>query len=149
MTPATVDLKRVEEKLDYVRGCLRELRALPADSLELFLADFRNAAAAESLRRALESLLDVARHLLAKGVGERALEYADVARPAGGRGLVLDPGARDKFVQIAGYRNRMTHFYGEVTAEELHRIVRHELTDIELVAEELRQATSRLARPQG
>ena len=72
-----------------------------------------------------------------------------MARLAGRRSLVLDAATRDKFVQMAGYRNRMTHDYGEVTAEELYRIVRDELPDIELVAEELRQAAVRLGRPRG
>jgi uncharacterized protein YutE (UPF0331/DUF86 family) len=148
MTTGAVDLKRVEEKLGYVEECLRALRTLPVASLEEFLADLRNPAAAESLlRRGLEALLDIARHLLAKGTGERTLEYAEVARLAGRRSLVLDPATREKFVQMGGYRNRMTHDYGEVTAEELYRIVRDELADVELVAEELRQAAIRLGRP--
>ena len=48
---------------------------------------------------------------------------------------------------MGGYRNRMTHDYGEATAEELYRIVRDELADVELVAEELRQAAARLGQP--
>ena len=48
--------------------------------LDLSAGDRRNPAAAESfLRRAIEALLDAARHLLAKGHGPAGLEYRDVA----------------------------------------------------------------------
>ncbi len=36
---------------------------------------------------------------------------------------------------MAGYRNRLTHFYDEVTAEELYDITTHRLGDVESVLE--------------
>jgi uncharacterized protein YutE (UPF0331/DUF86 family) len=57
------------------------IRALPLYSGSAFLADPRNVAAAEShLRRALEALLDLGRHVLARGFGRAATEYKDIAR---------------------------------------------------------------------
>ncbi len=37
---------------------------------------------------------------------------------------------------MAGYRNRLTHFYDEVTPEELFKILTTQITDIESVLEE-------------
>ncbi len=55
-------------------------KAVPLASLEAFLADPRDAAAAESyLRRAVEALLDLARHVLAKALGEVSLESKQIA----------------------------------------------------------------------
>jgi len=37
----------------------------------------------------------------------------------------------DKLVPIAGYRNRLVHFYQEITPEELYEIIQNDLPDIE------------------
>jgi uncharacterized protein YutE (UPF0331/DUF86 family) len=151
MTRGTVDLKVVHDRLGAVEKGLRDLRALPADSLEIFLEDFRNPAAAESLlRRTIEALLDTARHLLAKGFGEGSLEYKTVAQLAVEHGLIRDPEAGRKFLLIAGYRNRLTHFYDKVTPQELYGIIREELGDIERIVTELRTAAAKIgSRPKG
>lgn len=147
MTPGQVDLKVVADRARAVRRMVAQLRALPAASLEEFTADFRSPAAAESLlRRAIESLLDMARHLLAKGHGIGALEYREVARVASERGLVRDSEMRDRFVEIAGFRNRLTHFYDEVTPADLREILIRDLGDLEQLATELEAAAAKLAR---
>lgn len=59
---------------------LAGLRALPLESLEAFASDPRNTASAESyLRRALEGLLDLGRHVLTKGFGRATMEYEEIA----------------------------------------------------------------------
>jgi uncharacterized protein YutE (UPF0331/DUF86 family) len=120
MTPGPVDLKIVGDRLTLAAACLADLRTLPVRTLADFAGDRRNPAAAESLiRRAIDALFDVTRHLLAKGFGLGALEYRQAAELAGQRGLIEDPGLRQRFVEIAGFRNRLTHFYAGVTTEEL------------------------------
>ena len=146
MTPSGPDLKIVADRLAIVDASLQQLRALPTESLEAFLADARTLPASESLlRRSLEALLDVARHLLAKGFGEGPLEYRQVARRTAERGLVRDPEVAEVFLRLAGYRNRLTHFYAEITPEELFDIVSRRLDDVAAVAGELRQAAARIA----
>lgn len=73
MTPSSVRLVVVAERTAWIRRMVEGIRRLPLESLETFLEDPRNAAAAESyLRRALEGLLDLGRHILAKGFGTAA-----------------------------------------------------------------------------
>ena len=111
MRPSKVRMAIVLQKSGLVDDMLRGLSTLPLASLETFESDSRNAAAAESyLRRALEALLDLGRHLVAKALGERTLEYKQIAlvlRRAG----VLDEVYAHTLTDIAGYRNRLTHFY--------------------------------------
>jgi uncharacterized protein YutE (UPF0331/DUF86 family) len=146
LTPGPIDLKVVHDRLAIVSGCLTGLRSLPVSSLKEFLADPRNPASAESfLRRAIEALFDATRHVLSKGFGLGALEYKDAARLAQEKGVVTDPDLAERFLQIAGYRNRMTHFYDEITPEELFGIVRDRLGDIESLSSALRKAATRLA----
>jgi uncharacterized protein YutE (UPF0331/DUF86 family) len=148
MTAGPLDLKIVGDRLGIVRRCLTELRQLPATDLREFSQDFRNSAAAESLlRRAIEAALDTARHLLSRTHGLAALEYRAVAREAGKKGLVVDPVLQQRFVEIPGFRNRLTHFYDEVTPQELFTIISEELDDLGRISDELASAASRSTSP--
>lgn len=148
MTPRTIRAEIVLDKTAWVRAMLRELQRLPVASLEQFLSDYRNPAAAESfLRRALEGVLDLGRHILAKGFGEGVVEYKKVAERLAEHGVVTGPMGR-RLVEMAGYRNRLVHFYDEPTHQELYEICTNQLADVEGVLDEilgwLRQHPERL-----
>lgn len=147
MTRGPVNLKIAGDALETVEVCLRGLRSLPAASFEEFVGDLRNPPAAESfLRRAIQALFDLLRHLLAKASGRGVLEYKEIARLARETGLVRDQRLAGVLFELAGFRNRLVHFYQEVTEEELYGILRDELGDLEGLAEELRQTAARLSR---
>jgi len=123
----------VLDRLGRVEASLAEIRRLPLDSLESFQSDSRNVWTAEScLRRSLEALLDVGRHLVAKLAGIGVSEYEAVGRSLGENGVV-DKAAADLLIKLAGYRNRMVHFYHEVTTAELFSICADDLQDVERI----------------
>ena len=133
MTPSGLRIKIIAERAAWVRRMMAGIRALPLHTYDAFHADPRNAAAAEShLRRALEALLDLGRHILAKGLGRAVTEYKDVAR-ALAETQVLDDSDASLLRRLAGYRNRLVHFYHEVSEVELYEICTRELDDIEAV----------------
>jgi len=69
---------------------------------ESFIKDSKNLAAAESyLRRALEALLDLGRHVLAKGFGIVVAEYKEIGVKLAEQG-VLDEHGRQLMRQMAG-----------------------------------------------
>jgi len=104
MTPGKVDLKVVGDRLQIVTTCLTDLRGIPRGSIDEFISDRRNPLASDAaLRRALEALFDVARHLLAKGKGLAGPEYREVADLAKEHGLIDDPELADRFHAMAGY----------------------------------------------
>jgi uncharacterized protein YutE (UPF0331/DUF86 family) len=110
---------------------------LPLSDRTAFEADPRNAASAESyLRRALEALLDLGRHILAKGVGQGPAEYKEVAL-ALSRARVLDEAQGELLVRLAGYRNRLVHFYDEVSDEEIYEICTRHAGDIDTLLDVL------------
>jgi len=75
MTPTQVCANVVSERVLWIRTMIHAIRDLPLASFDEFSADARNAASAESfLRRGIESLLDLGRHVLAKGFGEVVAE---------------------------------------------------------------------------
>lgn len=125
----------VSERLAWIRDMLDELRSLPLSSYEEFVQDRRTPAAAESfLRRALEALLDLGRHILAKGFAVAPAEYKEVCDRLAELG-VLSETHRLLMRRMAGYRNRLVHFYQEVSREELYEICRGRLGDMEDVCE--------------
>jgi uncharacterized protein YutE (UPF0331/DUF86 family) len=139
MSPSRVSRAVVADKIALVRRMLDAIRTLPLEELERFSIDPRMAAAGESyLRRALEGLLDLARHVLAKGFGRAPAEYAVVARELGEVGVTTADVAT-RLVSMARYRNRMVHFYDEVTERELFELLTTRLDDFEKVIGDVTQ----------
>ena len=133
MTPSRLREKVVSERIKWIREMLTRLKSLPLENHETFISDPRNVAAAESyLRRGLEALLDLGRHILARGFGDAVVEYKEISHGLL-RHQVLSKGSADKLMILAGYRNRMVHFYHEIKNLELYEICSGELDDIEAV----------------
>ncbi len=137
MTPTGIKEKIVAQRLGGIEEMLRHIRALPLETYDLFVADPRNVAAADSYRRrALEALMDLGRHIVAKGFGRAVTEYRDIARQLLSVGALNEEETR-RMGELAGYRNRLVHFYAEVTHQELYRICSAQLEDVHRVAEAL------------
>jgi len=133
MNPSLLQAKVVTERIAWVSQMTDRLRTLPLDTYDTFRADPRNVASAESyLRRALEALLDLGRHILAKGFGQVVVEYKDIARVLERVG-VLDREQGTLLQQLAGYRNRLVHFYHEVSEQELYDISTRQVGDIDTI----------------
>ena len=139
MTRARISRRVFLDRMSWVDRMLGQIRALPVSDRSAFLADPRNIGTAEScLRRALEAVFDAGRHLLAKGFASGVSEYRQIAEGLAERG-VLTPQEGTVLRILAGYRNRLVHFYHEVTAEELYQICATQLGDLTLVADALRR----------
>jgi uncharacterized protein YutE (UPF0331/DUF86 family) len=116
-----------------------EIRALPLGDREHFFSDRRNLWTAEScLRRGLEALFDLGRHILAKGFGLGVSEYKEIASKLKEQG-VLSQQEGELLRMLSGYRNRMVHFYHEVGPDELYEICAFRLTDLERLAASYRE----------
>ena len=132
MTPAAVSKRVVADRLDLIDSFLREVRSLPLGDQTLFFADRRNLWSAEScLRRSLEALFDVGRHI-AKGYGAGVSEYKEIALRLQEKAALTETEA-ELLTVLAGYRNRLVHFYHEVSAQELFEICSNQLGDLELI----------------
>jgi len=139
MMPEHVSRRVLVDRLRWVDEMVAEIERLPLDDAEAFLADNRNVFTAEScLRRALEALLDCGRHILAKGFAVGATEYKEVAARLG-ENDVLWPENTARLRIMAGYRDRLVHFYYEVSHEELFEICSTQLADITAVANDFRR----------
>ncbi len=138
MVPGKISKRVIADRLAWVDKMMNEIRALPLDSKSTFMQDTRNIWAAEScLRRTLEALFDMGRHIAAKGFGEAVTEYKEIASTLHQRNVIS---ARDfdLMKKLAGYRNRLVHFYHDVSADELFEICASHLGDVEQITNTLR-----------
>jgi uncharacterized protein YutE (UPF0331/DUF86 family) len=70
--------------------------------------------------------------ILARGYGAGISEYKEIALRLHDKKVLAEPEAKILGI-LAGYRNRLVHFYHEVSEEELFKICTNQLGDIELV----------------
>ncbi|MGO9412166.1 MAG: type VII toxin-antitoxin system HepT family RNase toxin [Spirochaetia bacterium] len=118
MSPGKVSRRILLDRLSWVDRMISGIRSLPLQSMSAFASDSRNVWNAEScLRRALEALFDIGRHVLAKGFGKGVSEYREIADKLAESGVLSGP--QSQLLKIlAGYRNRLVHFYHEVSLDE-------------------------------
>jgi uncharacterized protein YutE (UPF0331/DUF86 family) len=139
MMPGKLSRQVIADRLEWVKRMVAVIRNLPLDDRQEFFSDLRNLMTAESgLRRALEALFDLGRHILARGFGIGVTEYKEIASRLHEEQVISDEDARLLMV-LAGYRNRLVHFYHEVAPEELYEISKNRLVDIEMIADAYRR----------
>jgi uncharacterized protein YutE (UPF0331/DUF86 family) len=137
MSPGRVSQRIVADRISWVQTMLADIQSLPLESFEQFTQERRTMWAAEScMRRALEAMLDLGRHVMAKGLGKGVSEYKEIASHLAQAGILSSETAQ-LMKQMAGYRNRLVHFYHEVSTEELYTLCANNLKDIQTVIQEI------------
>lgn len=131
MTPPPLKRQAIVPRIDGIQRDLAKLRALGELSPELFATEDNFVKAQFYLRQALEGVFHIGSHILSRIPGGRATEYKEIAVKLGECGIVDRAFAEGELKRIAGYRNRLTHFYAEITPPELHEILRHHLEGVE------------------
>lgn len=81
------------------------------------------------LHRALEGVFNISSHILSRIPGSQATKYSEIALKLGEFNIIDKEFANSKLVLMAKYRNRLVHFYAEITAEELYGIIQNNLGD--------------------
>ena len=131
MVISNLNTARILELTRYIESCLEEIKPYSKIGIKEFLSDKKNPPFVESyLRRSLEALFDIGRHILAKTYGFKEIEYKEIARELGKR-EVISQELSDVLIKMAGHRNRMVHFYKEITPEEIHQILINNLGDFD------------------
>ena len=136
---------KIESKLAIIRESILELEKIRERYLksfgfsEQFITDKNQFAIAEHyLRRALESVFDIGGHIISRfsySPARRPKTFKEIAFELGEKGVVDKKFAKDKLMEMAGYRNRLVHFYDEITAKELYQIIKKDLRDLEIFAQ--------------
>lgn len=127
-----INKKVIDERLFIMEGCLSRLKQMQPLSFEGFEKNKDNFAIAEhNLRRAIEASLEIGTHILSRLAGVKPQTYKDIAVLLGEHNIIPLNFAKEKFEKIAGFRNRLIHFYPEVTSQEIYGIIKNDLNDLE------------------
>jgi uncharacterized protein YutE (UPF0331/DUF86 family) len=117
-------------RISYIEDSLRSLERFKGIPFKEFHSNPDNFRIAfYDLHRALEAIMDIGSHILSRIPGARPSSYKDIPRLLEKHKIIPDDFATTQLTKMAGYRNRMVHFYGEITEKEIHNIIQEELED--------------------
>ena len=130
---------KIESKLAVMREALGALQniATTCTETEFIGSNEKFAVAEHHLRRALEAVFDIGGHIISRfayGPGKRPKTLREIAGALGEKGIVEPSFADGALSKMAGYRNRLVHFYAEVTPSEMYAIISKNLGDLETLA---------------
>lgn len=127
----TIKSQSILPRISGIQGDVEKLRKLAELPVEEFSVEDNFIKAQFYLRRALEGVFHIGSHILSRIPGGRATEYKEIALNLGKFKIVDRLFAETKLKTMAGYRNRLTHFYADVTPTEVLNILRNNLHDVE------------------
>jgi len=120
----------LQARISYIEDSIRSLERFEKVPFEQFHSNPDNFRIAfYDLHRALEAVLDIGSHLLSRVPGARPASYKDIPRLLEKYKMIPPAFASKQLSKMAGYRNRMVHFYGEITEAEIYKIIQEELQD--------------------
>lgn len=129
-------------KLGEIQEDMVKLKTIGNLTLEEFKTGENFAIAEHYLRRGLEALFETGAHILSRLPGKRPSGYKDIARLLGELKIVPSDFAEETLVRMAGYRNRLIHFYSEVTMDEMYDIIKNRLNDFNIFSEHIKTLLS-------
>lgn len=120
----------IQTRISYIEDSLRSLerfRGMPYDEFHSNSDNFR--IAFYDLHRTLEAVMDIGTHILSRIPGARPASYKDIPQLLEKNKIIPTEFAANTLSKMAGYRNRMVHFYGEITEKEIYDIIQEEIED--------------------
>jgi uncharacterized protein YutE (UPF0331/DUF86 family) len=126
-----VSFEKIVQKFSQLDEYLELLRRIAKTPVEAFLKDKIIIGSAKYyLQVSIECCLDVANHIIASERLRAPRDYADAFMVIEEDGLVpLELGQRLR--QMAKFRNRLVHLYGEIDNAYVYEFIKEDLKDIE------------------
>jgi uncharacterized protein YutE (UPF0331/DUF86 family) len=122
----------LEDRLLFIERSVRSLERFKSITPAEFRANPDNFRIAYyDLYVALEACMDIGAHILSRIPGQKPKSYKDIPMLLSENKLVPEKFATEKLIPMAGYRNRMTHFYHRLEAGEILEIIKTSLGDFE------------------
>lgn len=132
MKSLPIEKETVLVRVNGIQGELNELFTLARVPFKDFSDGSPFKLSQYHLHRALEGVFHIASHIISRFPGgKEAGTYKDMARFLGQKGIVDPAFSNMELCKMAGYRNRLVHFYAEITTQELYDILQNHLKDIE------------------
>ncbi len=145
MVISNLNIKLIEDRLGFINKATARLRKLSQLKEKDFLNEDTSAIAESYLRRSLEAIFDIGRHIIAKTAGKGIIEYKEIVKALNDNEIITDILA-ERLRLMAGYRNRLVHFYHEVSNKELYLILKNNIEDMEDFVREIKEFIKQYTR---
>lgn len=131
-----IDKEKIKTKIGIIQENSGELKKMKTLSLEELSSKREIAAAKYFIRTAIEAMIDISSHIVAKrllGIPNTNVEVMLILSEKG----ILSKENISTYVRMVRYRNRLTHFYHEVTTQEIFDIIQNRLQDFDQYISEI------------
>ncbi|MGI9861722.1 DUF86 domain-containing protein [Moorella naiadis] len=136
----------IAERLGIIQRAMQRLQLLASLSREQFLQDEDTVDIAENrLRRALEALFDLGRHIVVKSGLAVPADYRTIIERLRDNDILPSDFA-PQILGMAGYRNRLVHEYNKVTPAELYEILQNRLGDFTVFCQHIVNYLEKVSR---
>ena len=126
-----VDSQRIAARFELLDKFLSVLRKLSRKPIDTYLHDSVLIGSSRYyLQVAIECCLDVAAHVIAAQQFRAPRDYADTFQVLEEENIIT-PELGLRLKQMAKFRNRLVHLYGEIDDRVVHRIMHEDLGDLE------------------
>lgn len=121
----------IDSRLSRLSSAMRILRELAQEHKDAFLNDkLKLGAGKYYLLEVIQICLDIGNHLIGINGWEKPTDYASVFSILTENGVLTSELGND-LVQMARFRNRIVHLYGDFDNELLYEILRTRLKNID------------------
>lgn len=125
-----VSIEKITDKLEQLDEFLDVLSEIKRNSIDSFLKDkILIGGAKYYLQVSIECCLDIANHIIAAQGFRAPKDYADSFKVLEEENLLND-GLGTKLRQMAKFRNRLVHLYGEIDNTYVYSFIQHDMQDI-------------------
>ena len=131
MNKIDINKKLIIDRIDIIQKSVERLKKMRKMSQGKFALEDNFAIAEHNLRRALEAGFDIGSHILSRIPHVQVSAYKEIAQKLGEYKIISKKFAENNLTEMAGYRNRLTHFYFDVTPLEMYKIVKKDLGDFD------------------
>ncbi|OGZ32104.1 MAG: hypothetical protein A3I88_01835 [Candidatus Portnoybacteria bacterium RIFCSPLOWO2_12_FULL_39_9] len=131
MNKIDINKKLIIDRIDIIQKSVERLKKMRKMSQGKFALEDNFAIAEHNLRRALEAVFDIGSHILSRIPHVQVSAYKEIAQKLGEYKIISKKFAENNLTEMAGYRNRLTHFYFDVTPLEMYKIVKKDLGDFD------------------
>lgn len=132
MNKLKLDKETIIARINGTQGEVGELEKLAKRSFTEFVDGDAFKLAQFHMHRALEGVFHIASHILSRlPGGAGGSTYKELASILGQHKIIDKNFAENNLRKMAGYRNRLVHFYAEITPKEIYNIINNNLGDFD------------------
>lgn len=139
MNKLSLEKAIITKRIEGIEAEMSQLKSLGEQTESEFTSGVGWKLGQFHLHRALEGVFNISTHILARIPGGQATQYKEIALKMGVFNILPKAFAEKRLVEMAKYRNRLVHFYAEVTPAELYRIIKEDLGDFDIFLSVIKQ----------